>query len=86
MRMMVGSALLASTLLFMPLNAMAQGEGSTTAPGASNLKGPPNANGFGHAQDAGTAGGSANGQAGSEGDAPSATNLKGPPNANGFRK
>ena len=68
--------------LAVPVGAMAQDQPTglaPDAPSASNLKGPPNANGYG--QDNGRSGAAA-----SKDDTPSASNLKGPPNANGYQK
>ena len=60
-----------------------------TNPSATDMKGPPNANGFGKHEGidqsssmAGTAGSARN----STGDEPSASKMHGPPNANGYHK
>ena len=73
--------------LVLPAAALAQ-TGASDSPSASNMKGLPNANGFGKDEGidksspmAGTAGA----ERGTE-SAPSATGLKGPPNANGYQK
>lgn len=71
-------------LLSMPVAANAQ---SDTSSGASNMKGPPNANGFG--KDEGIQKQNpvvGNGGTDQDHDMPSASNMKGPPNANGYGK
>lgn len=67
----------------LPAAAMAEEGGSSGAPSATDMKGSPNANGYG--KDKGTAAGTdAERQGGS--DKPSGTDMKGPPNANGYSK
>lgn len=66
-------AVLIAALVGAPLAAMAQGE----APNAKDMKGPPNANGYGKDQGMDKTGGA-------EDKAPSAKDMKGPPNANGY--
>jgi hypothetical protein len=76
-----------ASLFALPLTAMAQSN-DTQAP-ATNMKGPPNANGFGKDQETGrsSSGGAASGtDLNSKGGPTSAKDLKGPPNANGYSK
>ena len=75
-----------AALVVAPGIALAQTNGTTgDSTTASDMKGPPNANGYG--KDTGMDKGStATGKGGGSSDNPSATNMKGPPNANGYSK
>ena len=75
-----------AALLFAPGVALAQAGSTSGAPSASDMKGPPNANGYG--TDTGMEKGSTviGGAGSSKEEAPSAQNLKGSPNANGYGK
>ena len=68
-----------ASLIALPGTVGAQGQSSPEGPIASDLKGPPNANGYGKETDTGPSGDT-------KAEAPSASKLKGPPNANGFQK
>ena len=82
MRKLLTIAAACAALAAVPGAAMAQGQsaGQTTAdtPSASNMKGSPNANGFGKSNESGSTT--------PKEETPSASNLKGSPNANGFKK
>ena len=67
-------------LMALPGTAMAQEQMSPNTPSAKNLKGPPNANGYGDSSATGSTSDSKQEMP------PSASNMKGPPNANGFQK
>lgn len=75
-----------AALILAPCIAMAQAGSTSEAPSASNMKGPPNANGYG--TDTGMAKGSTEvGGAGSSKDETSSgKGMKGSPNADGFKK
>lgn len=75
-----------AALVLAPGIALAQAGSTSGAPSASDMKGPPNANGYG--TDTGMEKGSTVvGHAGSsQEETPSAKDLKGPPNANGYSK
>lgn len=71
-----------AALLYMPVVAAAQSDA-----GASKMKGPPNANGYGKDQGIETQNPVVgNGGSDKDHDMPSASNMKGPPNANGYGK
>ncbi len=69
----------ATCAAFIVLPGPLSAENAADAPSASNLKGPPNANGYG--KSSGTSS-----SPDTKAEAPSASNMKGPPNANGYQK
>ena len=75
-----------AALTLAPGLVMAQAGSTGEAPSASDMKGPPNANGYG--TDTGMEKGSTvvGGAGSSQEEAPKAKDLKGPPNANGYGK
>ena len=79
MKLLTASTIAVALLAATPLVVFAESD----APSARDMKGPPNAAGFGKDR---SSQGSVGGESGRTTDAPSAKNMKGPPNANGFAK
>ena len=75
-----------AAFILTPVVALAQAGSTSEAPSASDMKGPPNANGYG--RDTGMAKGSTvvGGAGSSKDEAPSGKGMKGSPNADGFGK
>ncbi len=79
MKVLTAFTIAVAILVATPLVVSAE----SATPSARDMKGPPNAAGFGKNR---SSQGPVGGESGRTTDAPSATNMKGPPNANGFAK